>query len=137
LRAASSFVVDAQGGGGPDQGGPGGRVGQAPQLPVLEQPVGIGLGRHEPDLEVGQAGPGQRHRQAATADGLEGDADGRQRRGVQVVHLVDQEQGAGLGALGHLADLPQQVGQVLFRVARVGHAGGGLDVERILAVSKA
>lgn len=45
------------------------------------------------------------------------------------MHLVDQEQGARLRALGHLPDLPQQVGQILFGIARVGHAGGGLDVQ--------
>ncbi len=45
------------------------------------------------------------------------------------MHLVDQKEGAGLGALGHLSDLPQQIGEVLFRVARVGHSGGRLHVE--------
>jgi hypothetical protein len=45
------------------------------------------------------------------------------------VHLVEEKQGAGLGALRHLPELGEQLGQVLLGVAGVGHARVGLDVE--------
>jgi hypothetical protein len=42
---------------------------------------------------------------------------GGQRRGVQVLHLVDQEQRAHLAGLGNLPDLPEESSQVLFGIA--------------------
>jgi len=45
------------------------------------------------------------------------------------VHLVDQKQRARAARLRDLADLEQQLAQVLLGVAGVGDARGGLDVE--------
>jgi hypothetical protein len=47
---------------------------------------------------------------------LEGDADRRQRGRIQVVHLVDQKQRPRLRRLCNVADLDEQLGQVLLRV---------------------
>ncbi len=47
-----------------------------------------------------------RDRQRAPADRLKRDADRRQRRGVEIVHLVDQEERAGTRRRSDLADLP-------------------------------
>ena len=48
---------------------------------------------------------------------------------VEIVHLVDQEQRARPRLLGDLADLDDQLGQVLLGIAGVGDPGCGLDVE--------
>jgi hypothetical protein len=92
---------------------------------VGEQAVGVRLGGHQAHLQVRQTGCNHRHRQAVAADRLEGDADRRQRRRVEVVHLVDQEQRARACRLRDLADLSQQVCQVLLGITRVRDARRG------------
>ena len=68
-------------------------------------------------------------RKGGAADSLEGRAHRRQRSGVEVVHLVDEEQCAALSTGCRLADLTQQLDKVLFWISRVGHAGDGIDVK--------
>ena len=102
---------------------------EAAQLPVLEEAVGVGLGPQEPHLQVRQAGPRQGHREGFPAHRLKGHAHRCQRSGVEVVHLVDQEQRPAVGTGCGLADLTEQFDQVLLGVPRIGHAGDGIDVE--------
>jgi hypothetical protein len=45
------------------------------------------------------------------------------------MHRVDQEQRAGTGSLGNLADLAQQVGEILLVIAWVREARGRFCVE--------
>jgi hypothetical protein len=52
----------------PDERRARGRVGEAAELPVLEQPVGVGLGRDQPHLQIGQAGADECDGEAAPAD---------------------------------------------------------------------
>jgi hypothetical protein len=80
-------------------------------------------------LQVRQAGPRQGHREGVPAHRLKGHAHRRQRSGVQVVHLVDQQQCPAVGTGRGLADLTEQFDQVLPRAPRTGHAGNGTDVE--------
>ena len=46
----------------------------------------------------------------------------RQRLGVQVLHFVDQEKRPHAVGPRHLADLAEELGQVLLGIARVGDA---------------
>ena len=96
---------------------------------VLEQTVGIRLGRHQAHPQIRQSGGGHRHGKTGATDGLKGDADRCQRARVEVVHLIDQKQRARPGRLSDLADLADQVGEILLGVAGVGQPGRGLDVE--------
>lgn len=52
------------------------------------------------------------------------------------MHLVDQEQGAAARPRCGLADLPEQLNQVLLGVTGVGHARYGIDVELQLHPSR-
>ena len=88
------------------------------ELPVLEEAVGVGLGPQEPHLQVRQAGPRQGHREGVPAHRLKRQAHRRQRSGVQVVHLVYQEQRPTVSTGRGLADLTQQLDQVLLGVPR-------------------
>lgn len=84
------LVVHAASASWGDQRGAGGGVGEAAEFVVGEEAVGVGLGGHQADLEVGQPGRDHRYGQAVAADRLEGDADGRQRGGVEsstIIHI--------------------------------------------------
>ena len=129
LACGFLLVFDAERGGRADEAGARSRVWEAAELAVLEEPVGVGLGGDQPYLQVGQAGSNQRDGEAAAADRLEGDADGGQRGRVEVVHLVDQEERARAARLRDLADLDEQLTEVLLGIAGIGDARGGLDVE--------
>ena len=63
------FVVDAERGRRPDERGAGGRVAEGAELAVLEEAVGVELGRDQPHLQVGQAGTDERDRRIASEDG--------------------------------------------------------------------
>jgi hypothetical protein len=96
---------------------------------VLKQAVGVGLCGQQSHPKVRQASGHHGNRQPGAAHRLEGDADRRQRGGVEVMHLIDQEQRPRTGRLRHLADLAHEVGEVLLGIAGVGQPGGGLDIE--------
>jgi hypothetical protein len=60
-------------------------------------------------------------------DAVHRHAHGRERRGVQSLHLVEEEHRAGAAALRDVADLDEQHRQVALGIAAVGGPAGGLD----------
>jgi len=125
------FLVEVhpEAGGGLHQSDAGGRVREPAELPVLKEPIGVGLRLHEAHLEVGEPRAHHGDRQGVPADGLEGHAYRGEGGGIEVVHLVDEEQSTASRRGSSLSDLAEQVDKVLFGIARVGHPRDGFHIQ--------
>ena len=96
---------------------------QPAEREVLEQPLGVRLRRAELARERRQPGADERDRQLLLRELVEGHAERAHRHRLEVLHLVDEVDDALAAGARGLADLDEQLGQVVLDVAAVGAAG--------------